>query len=143
MTVKKWSIVALVGLVCAVLLSGCSLNTPLPESMDEETIIAKAEEVRDLIFAGEYEAVTNLIREDVRKDQEITVQKVKALVETYANPEDIGTFVKVNKTTVSGNNEGEEHGIVVFECKFTKKKVGVGVAFDPEMNLLGITLGRE
>ena len=143
MIVKKWTAAVVLGLLCAMLLSGCSLNTPLPESMDEKTIIAGAEQVRDLIFAGEYETVANMIREDVRKDQEITAQKVKALVETYANPEDIGTFVKVNRTTVSGNNEGEEHGIVVFECKFTKKKVGVGVAFDPEMNLLGITLGRE
>ena len=140
---KKWIALACVGLLCTMLLSGCSLSTPLPDGFDEQEIIAAAAEIRDLVFAGNYEEVTARFREDVRTEQEITTAKVKTLVETYANPEDIGTFKKVNKTTVSGNNEGEEHGIVVFECEFTSKKVGIGISFDRDMQLLGLTVGRE
>lgn len=140
---KMWVVLACLGTACVLLLSGCSLNTPLPEGIDEAEIIAAAEEVRDLVFAGEYEQVAALFREDVRKEQEITTEKVTKLVETYANPKDIGHFEKVNKTTVSGNNEGEDHGIVVFECEFSSRKVGIGIAFDRDMQLLGLTLGRE
>ena len=78
-----------------------------------------------------------------RLESTITAEKVRILVETYANPTDVGTFVKVNKTSVSGNEEGENHGIVVFECEFTEKKVGVGVSFDVNMQLTGITLARS
>jgi len=141
MKLKKWTAVLCLGVLSALLLTGCQLNEPLPEGMDEKELIAAAEEVRGLIFAGEYEEITKRFRPDVREANEITVDKVKDLVEVYAHPTDIGTFKKVNKTTVAGNNEGEEHGIVVFECEFTKKKVGVGISFDLEMNLLGVTLG--
>jgi len=141
MKLKKWTVLICMGVISALLLTGCQLNEPLPEGMDEEKLIAAATEVRDLIFAGKYEEVTNRFRPDVREDNGITVEKVKSLVEVYANPKDVGTLKKVNKTTVAGNNEGEDHGIVVFECEFTEKKVGVGISFDMDMNLLGITLG--
>ena len=141
MRLKKWTAVICIGMISALLLSGCQLNEPLPDGMDEQALIAAATEVRELIFAGKYEEVTNRFRPDVREDNGITVDKVKSLVEVYANPKEIGTLKKVNKTTVAGNNEGEDHGIVVFECEFTEKKVGVGISFDMDMNLLGITLG--
>ena len=85
--------------------------------------------------------IMSRFRPAVVTDNEITVEKLKKLVDVYANPKDIGTFKKVNKTEVAGNNEGEDHGIVIFECQFTEKKVGVGISFDMDMKLTGITLG--
>ena len=140
---KKWVVFGIVGVICSMLLTGCSMKTPLPDGMDEDQVIAAGTEIRELLFAGEYEKIAALFREDVRVESTITAEKVRILVETYANPTDVGTFVKVNKTSVSGNEEGENHGIVVFECEFTEKKVGVGVSFDVNMQLTGITLARS
>ena len=143
MKLKKWFVLGLAGVICTMFLTGCSTNTPLPKGMDEDKLIAAGAEVRDMIFAGEYEKIAGMFREDVRTEFSITAEKLRILAETYANPKDIGTFKKINKTSVSGNNEGEDHGIVVFECEFSEKKVGVAVSFDMDMNLMGITLGRE
>ena len=52
------------------LLAGCSAQEeetePLPESMDQETVLAAGEEILNQLLDGEYEAVYGEFREDVR-----------------------------------------------------------------------------
>ena len=53
------------------LLAGCSAQEeetePLPESMDQETVLAAGEEILNQLLDGEYEAVYGEFREDIRR----------------------------------------------------------------------------
>lgn len=141
---RRWIAVACLGLLLGALLSGCtSSGMPLPEGMEEETLTAAGEEILQLLLDGQYTQVAEQFREDVRTEKEITAESVQDIMEQYANPDTVGQFQKIKRTEVSGETEGEEHGYVAFECKFSKKRVAIAVAFDPQMNLIGLSVAHE
>ena len=39
--------------------------------------------------------------------------------------------------------EVEPHAVAEFHCEYSKKKVGFGIAFDLEMNLIGLSVVTE
>ena len=84
-----------------------------------------------------------MFREDIKTANSITGQTLRDLMNEKMPPEKIGTFVKITQTAVSGETQGEEHGFVAFECKYTKKSAAVAVAFDPKMNLIGLSFASD
>ena len=66
----------LAALLMLSLLSGCR-GTPLPDEMDEEELLSAGQEVVELLVAGEYQAVYDLFREDIRST--LTVEQIQAL----------------------------------------------------------------
>ena len=54
-----------------------------------------------------------------------------------------GEFKKVKDTLTTGSTEGEDHGIAVIYCEYTKENVRFRVAFDPDMNLIGLEIGQN
>ena len=73
----------------------------------------------------------------------MTAEFLREQMETYVDPAAVGAFVKIKQTVVSGETAEEEHGFVAFECKYTKKTVAVAVAFDLQMNLIGLSFAHE
>ena len=147
MKLKRWLSAACLGLMLCGLLTGCMGGKPLPEGMDEKTVIAAGQEVFDLLMAEDYEAVAARLREDIRNQpgKEITADIVKQLVDEKLNPEEVGPFKEISSTAAEGINEKgtEPHGVAIIHCKFKEEKVGFGFAFDLDMNLIGLSIARE
>ena len=142
----------LLGIGCATVLliavlTGCSITgiEPIPKGMDEEALLAAGEEVVHLLLDGEYEAVVELLREDIRfaEGKEIKPEHIKELVEFHADPEEVGTFVKIDDSTTMGETDPEPLGVAVFRCEYTEKEVAFGIAYDLEMNLTGISIAHS
>ena len=148
----------LLGVVCAcamlaAVLTGCSPvgTEPIPKEMDEETLLAAGEEVVNLLLAGEYETVVGMLREDIRfaegqenaEELEIKPEHIKQLIAEHTDPEEVGTFVKIADTGTLGENDPEPIGIALFKCEYTNKEVAIGIAFDLEMNLTGISIAHN
>ena len=134
----------LTALVGVMLLGGCTTQEeaePLPVSMDAQTVLSAGEDVLDQLLAGEYEAVYDAFREDVRAS--LTVEDVRGLVEPVFA--EAGEFEGIETSeAVGGSTEGgENHGIARFLCTFSEEKAAVNVAFDTEMQLIGLAAGLQ
>ena len=122
------------------LLVGCSAQEetePLPASMDQETVLAAGEEILNQLLDGEYEAVYGEFREDIRAN--LTVESVQELIESET--QEAGTYEGIEKADTIGSTEGEEHGIARFLCNFSEEDVAINLAFDPDMELIGLSAG--
>lgn len=126
------------GVLALLMLSGCE-GRPLPEGMDEETLLSGGQEVVEQLMQGDYQQVYDRFREDIRAG--LTVDNVKNLMETGVDG--AGDFKKIKDTLATGSTEGEEHGIAVIYCEYTKEDVRYRVAFDPDMNLIGLEIGQN
>ena len=121
-----------------VLLAGCE-GKPLPDGMDEETLLSAGQEVVDLLMEGDYQQVYDRFRDDIQS--QLTVDNVKNLMETET--QGAGDFKKVKDTLATGSSEGEDHGIAVIYCEYSKEDVRFRVAFDPNMELIGLEIGQN
>ena len=113
------------------LLAGCSAQEeetePLPESMDQETVLAAGEEILNQLLDGEYETVYEEFREDIRANL----------------TQEAGTYEGIEKADTIGSTEGEEHGIARFLCNFSEEDVAINLAFDTDMELIGLSAGVQ
>ena len=127
-------------LVLVTLLAGCS-GTPLPEGMEEETVLDAGREIVALLNAGDYQAVYDRMRADGQEAS--TVDDVREAMENLLD--EVGPYVKENDTLATGQtlDSGEEYGTAVFYCKHEKKNVVYRVAFSTEMELMGFTVGKQ
>ncbi len=145
MKLKRGLSVVCLGVLLSVLLTGCVGNkpVPLPEEMDEKTVVAAGEEVLELLLAEKYEEVAAMFREDIRTQpgKEITGDVIKQLMEEQIIPEESGIFDKVIDSYADGvEGASEPHGVAVIHTQYTRDKVGFGIAFDLEMNLIGLSI---
>ena len=148
MKLKRVLGVVCLGVLLSVLLTGCVTNepVPLPEGMDETVVVAAGEEVVNLLLAEKYEEVAAMFREDIRTQpgKEITGAVIKQLVEEQILPEESGIFDKMLHSYAEGvEGAAEPHGVAVIHTQYTKDKVGFGVAFDLEMNLIGLSIATD
>ncbi len=147
MKLKRWLGVVCAGVMLLCVLSGCRpMGTkPVPKGMDESALLSAGEEVFNLLQAGEYETVVGMLREDIRlaEGKEIKAEHIKELVDSHADPEEVGSFVKVTKTATIGESDPEPLGIALFQCEYTEKEVAFGIAYDLEMNLTGISIAHN
>ena len=110
-------------LALTVMLAGCSSQEeaePLPQGMDTEAVLTAGEAVLD---------------------QLLTAQSVQDLVEPVF--QEAGDYQELKSAQVTGSTEGEEHGIAQLLCIFSQEKVSIRVAFDPDMELIGLSAGLQ
>lgn len=132
-----------VGLILAGLLTGCARKTlPLPEGMDEAKLTAAGREVLSELRKEEYDKVAERFRSDVKQANGVTAQMVQEMMEQWANPIEVGEFIRIKKISTSGTEGAETGGYVLFDCKYTRKVVGIAMQYDLEMNLIGLTVGQ-
>ena len=138
---KLWKLSALA--LGVLLLAGCAsqeeTTEPLPESMDQETVLSAGENILDQLLAGEYETVYEEFREDIRGD--LTPESVQELVEPAF--QEAGDYQEIKNADVIGSTEGEEHGIARFLCNFSEEDVAINLAFDTDMELIGLSAGVQ
>jgi len=109
-------------LALTVMLAGCSSQEeaePLPQGMDTETVLTAGEAVL----------------------ADLTAQSVQDLVEPVF--QEAGDYQELKSARVTGSTEGEEHGIAQLLCIFSQEKVSIRVAFDPDMELIGLSAGLQ
>ncbi len=134
---KKYLRLLPVLLLSALLLSGCGSTEPLPDGMEEDPLLDAGQAVVDALIAQQYSEVYSQFREDIRDGlSEADVRDLAAPVLEAA-----GDFESVDETSVTGSTEGETHAIAQYTCSFTQQEVEFQVAFDPDLNLIGLSVG--
>lgn len=123
-------------LLSAVLLVGCQ-GKALPAGMDEAALLEAGKDVMLLIVQGDYEAVLEQFRSDVRET--LTVEDVQALA--LRQLDGAGVYKQIGKSMTTGQSQnGEDYGIAVLYCEFSEKDVLFRLAFDQDMALIGIDI---
>lgn len=129
---KTRSFAALVLLV--LLLCGCQ-GRPLPEGMNEETLLQNGREIVALLASGSYEEVHGMMREDVAA--EVTAERMQQLV--LKQTDGAGSYKQIESCMATGqSSNGESYGVAVFYCNYSKKNVMFRLAFDTSYELIGM-----
>lgn len=131
---KKVCLLLSLALLLALALSGCKGNK-LPDGMDEDKVVSSGISVMRQLADGKYEEVYDSLREDVR--EQTSADAIQTMMETAT--EGRGSFKKVKDSMVTGVTDADEpHAIAVIGAKYDKKSVVFRIAFDTEMNLIGL-----
>ena len=121
-----------------VLLAGCKVSgNPLPEGMEEETVLEQGREVVAMLNAGEWQEVYDLLRSDARETS--SPETIQSYMEERL--EKAKAYVKETEAMATGQklkDTGEEYGTAVIYCKHEKKSVMYRVAYSTGMELMGI-----
>ena len=120
------------------LLSGCKVSgNPLPEGMEEETVLEQGREVVAMLNGGEWQEVYDLLRSDARETS--SPESIQSYMEERL--EKAKAYVKETEAMATGQklkDTGEEYGTAVIYCKHEKKSVMYRVAYSVDMELMGI-----
>ena len=128
---KREYLIASLAMLLLLVLSGCKGNK-LPDGMDEDKVSSAGLAVMSQLTKGEYEEVYDALREDVR--EQTSADAIEEMMDTAT--EGRGSFKKVKDSMVTGVTE--PHAIAVIGAKYDKKSVVFRIAFDTEMNLIGL-----
>lgn len=134
---KRGYLIASLAMLLLLVLSGCKGNK-LPDGMDEDKVSSAGLAVMSQLTKGEYEEVYDALREDVR--EQTSADAIEEMMDTAT--EGRGSFKKVKDSMVTGvtgvTDADEPHAIAVIGAKYDKKSVVFRIAFDTEMNLIGL-----
>lgn len=120
------------------MLCGCQ-GKPLPDGMDEETLLARGREAVILLVGGDYEAVRDLMREDVASGA--TAEDIRTLV--LKQTDGAGVYKEIDSSMATGQTSGgESYGVAVFYCKYERKNVLFRLAFDTDYALIGMEVKK-
>ena len=123
---------------CLVLLTGCSPKS-LPAGMEEDEVLEAGREVVIQLVKGEFEAVTERFREDIRET--ITPDQLRELLEGEASGAE--EYKEIIDAMATGReSDGEEFAVAVVMAKYEKDKVLFEVAFDPDMQMIGLRVEK-
>ena len=128
----------LVVLSALFLLAGCKVSgNPLPEGMEEETVLERGREVVALLNSGDYQEVYDLLREDARETS--SPEAIQSYMEERLDK--AGAYKSEDETMTTGQkikDTGEEYGTAVLYCKHEKKSMIYRIAYSADMELMGI-----
>ena len=125
------------------LLTGCKKTegNPLPEGMDEAAVLDAGREVVALLTAEDYQAVVDRMRPDVVASG-VTAANIKTAMDGVAKA---GKYVEESDAMATGQTDkdsGEEYAVAAIFAKHEKKGVRYRVAFDQDMNLIGLQIRK-
>lgn len=131
---------ALTVLAALFLLSGCRVSgNPLPEGMDEDTVLGQGREIVALLNSGDYQAVYDSLRSDARGTS--SPESIRAYMEERL--ERAGAYKSEDEAMATGQtlkDTGEAYGTAVFYCRHEKKSLMYRVAYSADMELMGIQI---
>lgn len=134
---KKFALL-LAALAALFLLSGCKVSgNPLPEGMEEETVLEQGREVVSLLNGGNWQEVYDRLRSDARETSS------PGAIQSYMEErlDKAGAYVSEIEAMATGQtlkDTGEEYGTAVFYCKHEKKSVIYRIAYSTDMELMGV-----
>ena len=135
---KKRLILLAAVLTVLCLLSGCKVSgNPLPEGMEEETVLEQGREVVARLNGGEWQAVYDALREDAKETS--SPEAIQAYMEEFLDK--AKAYEKETDAMATGQklkDTGEEYATAVFYCKHEKKSLMYRIAYSTGMELMGI-----
>ena len=136
---KRGYLIASLAMLLLLVLSGCKGNK-LPDGMDEDEVSRAGLAVMSQLTKGEYEEVYDALREDVRA--QTSAEAIETMMDTATDGR--GSFKKVKDSMVTGVTDADEpHAIAVIRRKYEKKSVYFRIAFDPDMQLIGMEIKKK
>ena len=139
---RSAALLAVILLACTLLLSGCG-SRPLPDGMEEDAVAQTAGEILDLLTAGDYQAVADRFRGDVKEEHQVTADTVKAAMDTVA---EAGAYVRTTDTLVVGGDRkkfDEPYGVAVLYCEHESSDVMYELSFDTGLDLIGLAVKKK
>ena len=125
-------------LALLLLLAGCKVSgNPLPEGMEEETVLEQGREVVAMLNGGEWQEVYSLLRADAQEAS--GPESIQSYMEERLDK--AGAYKLETEAMATGQkikDTGEEYGTAVFYCKHEKKNLMYRVAYSTDMELMGI-----
>ena len=125
-------------LAALLLLAGCKVSgNPLPDGMEEDSVLEQGREIVSLLNAEDYQEVYDRLRADAQATS--SPEGIQSYMEERLNK--AGTYQRETEAMTTGQklkDTGEEYGTAVFYCKHEKKKVMYRVAYSTSMELMGI-----
>ena len=132
---------ALLVTLLVVALAGCGdRGRPLPEGMDENTVLDRGREVVALLTDGEYETVIGLLRADVAESVDAT--DLKTAMADAAKAGDYVEETDAIATGRAGKEKEPEYAEAVIFAKHSKKNVRYRIVFDQDMVLVGLEIRK-
>ena len=135
---KKRTLLLLSALAVLFLLAGCKVSgRPLPEGMEEDTVLDAGREIVALLNDGGFQEVYDRLRSASKEGA--SLEKFQDAVEQ--NLEKAGAYVKEGEAMATGQtlkDTGEEYATAVLYCKHKKKNMMYRVAYSTEMELMGV-----
>ena len=138
---KQRLLAPLAALMLLMLCTACDVKgNNLPDGMEEDTVLSAGLGVMDQLVRGEYDEIFETMRSDVRE-----TTSASALKEVMdAATDGLGAPEEVTDTMVTGVTDTDEpHAIAVIRRKYEKKSVYFRIAFDPEMQLIGLDVKKK
>lgn len=140
---KKRLLTLCAALGAAFLLCSCSVDgNPLPDGMEETTVLDAGREVVTDLNEGDWQSVYDLMREDAKTATgspeaiEAHMQAVLDKVGAYKSEED-------SMATGQELDSGEQYATAVFYCKHEKNQAMYRIAFSTDMELLGLQVSKK
>ena len=135
---KKKFALLLAAVSALLLLSGCRVSgNPLPEGMEEDTVLEQGREIVALLNGGDWQEVYDRLRSDARETS--SPETIQSYMEERL--EKAKAYVKETEAMTTGQklkDTGEEYGTAVIYCKHEKKSIMYRVAYSVDMELMGI-----
>ena len=104
--------------------------------MEEDAVLSAGLGVMDQLIRGEYDEVYEELRSDVR--DATTASALEDVTDGLGEPKE------VTDTMVTGVTDTDEpHAIAVIRRKYEKKSVYFRIAFDPDMQLIGMEIKKK
>lgn len=129
----------LCALLAALVITGCK-GASLPAGMSEDALIGAGREVLLLAVEGDYDAIWERLREDVRET--VTVESIRSVVLT--NVDGAGVYKQIESYMTTGQESGGETlGIAVLWCEYAEDDVLFRIAFDEDMSLVGLSVKKQ
>ncbi len=135
---KKKFALLLAAVSALLLLSGCRVSgNPLPEGMEEDTVLEQGREIVALLNGGSWQEVYDRLRSDAQETS--SPETIQSYMEERL--EKAKAYVKETEAMTTGQklkDTGEEYGTAVIYCKHEKKSIMYRVAYSVDMELMGI-----
>ena len=140
---KKRILTLCAALCAALLLCSCDVKgNPLPEGMDEVSVLAAGEEIVTQLNDAQWQAVYDQLREDVKTST--TPEDIQAHIESVLDK--IGPYKSLKDTMTTGQTvkeTGEKYGTAVFYCQHEKDQAMYRIAFSTDMELIGLQITEQ
>lgn len=137
---KKRLLLLPAALACFLLLSGCKVSgNPLPEGMEEETVLSQGREVVALLNSGGWQEVYDLLRSDAKETS--SPENIQSYMEERLDK--AGAYKSETEAMATGQklkDTGEEYGTAVFYWRHEKKNLMYRIAYSTGMELMGIQI---
>lgn len=128
-------------LTVLLMFTGCGVKgTPLPGTMDEDTLLTAGREIVKLVAANDFQAVYDALRED----QQALFSAVDIQKTVLDELDGAGVYREIEQSMVTGqSSQGEEYGVAVFYCAYSEDDVLIRTAFDQDMAFIGLSVDMQ